>query len=219
MVTKPVHFEWTDEKVTKAVDLMKKGYTALQISVQIDAPSRNSVIAKLHRMGFPGGGSKATSGKALNPDGKKPYWTAERERQAIELFESGLNYTEISKTFGDATPDCVGSYLRARGYKRDYTPAVRSQVNRVAALNRGAAPPPPKEGLVLPKFEQAYEPLPTSQPIKLIDSRYGLCRWPVGPTDAKRFRYCGAPSDPTKVYCDHHHQLSLPKERRTGVES
>ncbi len=219
MADKPAPFEWTDEKIEKAKDLIRRGYTAQQVAVQIDAPSRNVVIGKMHRLGLAGGGHPATSGKPRPV--RKPFWTPERERTAIEMFDAGYSAQEIASAIGTISKSGVQHYLAKKGYKRDYTPAVRARIGKTTGSpfnpSNDQARKPPR---VLHPSE-ADIALPESHRITLIDLRSGLCRWPLGDPLTADFCFCGADTDsPAKTYCPSHARLArgngTPAERRAG---
>ncbi len=44
------NFSWTDERCARIKELWKRGLSASQIAADVGAPSRNSVIGKLHRL-------------------------------------------------------------------------------------------------------------------------------------------------------------------------
>lgn len=227
MLDKPAPFQWTDEKIEKAKDLIRRGYSAQQVAVQIDAPSRNVVIGKMNRLGFAGGGSPATSGKTAKKGEPKPRhtvgtpgtWTPERERIAIEMFTAGHSHDEIASALGGIEKSGVGHYLRKRGYKRDYTPAVRSRIGKMTAalspaISDGKTRKPPR---ILDSSE-ADIPLPESRKISLMQIKAGLCRWPLGDPLKDGFCYCGADTDLlTHSYCPSHRLLArgsgTPSER------
>jgi hypothetical protein len=62
-----------------------------------------------------------------------------------------------------------------------------------------------------------WKPIRASVPVRFMDLRTGMCRWPIGdPHNFETFRFCGCACAPAAVYCEPHKQLALtPSHART----
>lgn len=225
MGDKPQPFVWTAETLEKAKDLIRRGYSAQQVAVQIDAPSRNVVIGRMRREGFAGGGKPATSGKTKtkHPVGSPSTWTPERERICIEMFTAGYSQQEIATALGGIEKTGVGHYLRKRGYKRDYTPAVRSRIGKITAGVFATSDTKERKPPMLRLLDasEANIALPESRRVSLMKLKPGLCKWPLGDPLSDDFCFCGAVTDLlTHSYCPSHRQLArgagTPSERNAA---
>ena len=47
-----LHFNWTDERIKRLKQLWDEGYSGTYIAIELGAPSRNSCIGKIHRLGL-----------------------------------------------------------------------------------------------------------------------------------------------------------------------
>lgn len=63
---------WTDEKTAECHRLLLEGKSGLAIAVIIGAPSRNSVISKIHRSGWTGPNSRGSSNKPPTNPRRRP---------------------------------------------------------------------------------------------------------------------------------------------------
>ena len=69
---------WTQERVDQATSLWKEGKSAAQVAKAIKAPSRNAVIAKLHRLGLTRGDRARAVTSSLTRTYAAPNSTAQR---------------------------------------------------------------------------------------------------------------------------------------------
>lgn len=218
-------FDWTPERIEKAVTLFKEGLTATEIADQLNGPSRNAVMGKLHRLGHKRGLSHRQAQKlsiVARERAKEPSWTPERERRAIELFTEGATYNEIAETLGYTTKNAVQKYLNARGYRHDLPPSKRGRMGRITGqggkLTEDGGREPPR--ILAPS--EADLPLAESKKINLLDMpMFGACRWPLGDPRDEAFCFCGADTgSPKLTYCPSHHALSsrapTPSEAKAG---
>lgn len=55
-----------------------------------------------------------------------------------------------------------------------------------------------------------WKPLLASVPVRFMDLRTGMCRWPIGnPHHLETFRFCGCACSPAAIYCETHRKLAL----------
>jgi hypothetical protein len=76
-------------------------------------------------------------------------------------------------------------------------------------------PEPPADLDTMPKAN-AWEPLPGTVPVALVDLDRGMCKWPV--SEGRPFLFCGCKADEGSTYCPSHYRRSLgtgtPSERK-----
>lgn len=75
----------------------------------------------------------------------------------------------------------------------------------------------PKLARVVPSRE--HERPETTEPfnggLTLMELRSGVCRWPFGdPREPETFRFCGAPCDAARSYCECHRNVAIAKSTR-----
>jgi len=66
-----------------------------------------------------------------------------------------------------------------------------------------------------------WKPLLASVPVRFVDLRAGMCRWPIGdPHHLDTFRFCGCACSSEAIYCETHKTLeSVPNQNRTLATS
>ena len=62
-----------------------------------------------------------------------------------------------------------------------------------------------------------WKPLLASVPVRFMELRNGMCRWPLGnPHHLDTFRFCGCARSSESIYCETHKTLALaPNRART----
>jgi len=59
-----------------------------------------------------------------------------------------------------------------------------------------------------------WKPLAASAPVRFMEHRAGMCRWPIGdPRQFETFRFCGCVCSPEAIYCDAHRALASAPNR------
>ena len=63
----------------------------------------------------------------------------------------------------------------------------------------------------------SWKPLLVSVPVRFMELRTGMCRWPIGdPRHFDTFRFCGCVCSSGAIYCETHKKLALaPNRART----
>jgi GcrA cell cycle regulator len=63
--------------------------------------------------------------------------------------------------------------------------------------------------------ERSKKPLPASVPVRFMELRNSMCRWPIGdPHDFDSFRFCGCQRSSEAIYCETHMSLAFVPQRR-----
>jgi len=163
---------WTDEHVA----LLRKLWIDDELSASRCAwllgPefTRNSVIGKVHRLGFPNRGKPRPSRAGV------PWSEAAKARAAKRMAER-----------------------QARASKK-----VNPTVARIKATPVEKFKPDP-EALAV----GAWNALPDTTPIGLLDLTATTCRWPIG--DGSPFLFCGCEVAPGSSYCPTHKHIGTGK--------
>lgn len=59
-----------------------------------------------------------------------------------------------------------------------------------------------------------WKPLLASAPVRFMEIRTGMCRWPIGdPHYLETFRFCGCTCSSEAIYCETHTALALAPNR------
>ncbi len=63
-----------------------------------------------------------------------------------------------------------------------------------------------------------WKPLLSSVPVRFMELRMGMCRWPIGdPHHLESFRFCGCACASEAIYCDTHKQVSVAPNRARAL--
>lgn len=139
-------------------------------------------------------------------------WTPERTDTARGLWLAGNTASHIAGVLGSVTKNGVLGKMHKLGLARYERPRrqpkakVRSAVQRnrdretVLRIQRA----PHLTSAPLAKTE-AWNALPGSSPIGLLDLTDKTCRWPIG---ERPFRFCGCAPIAGSTYCGAHHALA-----------
>jgi GcrA cell cycle regulator len=139
-------------------------------------------------------------------------WPPEQLELLEQLWASGKSASVCAETIGGRTRNAVIGMVHRLGLPKRRTRHVGPQI-------RPAKPPKPKAPraalparIALPVVvyaplprSAAWEPLPGTQPVGLMDLGASMCRWPV--TVDRPWLFCGAAAD--GVYCAAHSALSV----------
>ena len=64
------------------------------------------------------------------------------------------------------------------------------------------------------EFSNNWKPILASVPVRFMELRSGMCRWPIGdPHDLATFRFCGCPRSSKAIYCEAHKTLAFVPSR------
>ncbi len=166
-------------------------------------------------------------------------WTAEQDRQLLDLQAGGHSATEIGRTMHKTRNAIIGRLWRLRQVGLGLP--VRKAGKR-ATLPKEPKPEPvlryPKEkpvtlstaaniGTMPPKahitkrpwrevMDEAFSPIPGSRPTRLMDRAPMSCAWPVG-GDGEGLLSCSMPTT-GHVYCDHHRRIAYVQAKPLDVK-
>jgi GcrA cell cycle regulator len=135
---------------------------------------------------------------------------------ALELLWHDHSAYQIGKTLGRTRSAVCGKIgrLRQLGHRqfdnngKDYL---------IAPRKIGRAPPKPKPKRIQIKTMQS-KPLPpiddrlAADPCSLIELGPRQCRWPLGPTFAPAFEFCGGRTLRGVPYCPHHLRIAYKRD-------
>jgi GcrA cell cycle regulator len=160
-------------------------------------------------------------------------WTEEITKRVVELKLKGLTASQIGRIL-DCTRNTIIGKLNRLGIKapsRQRIPNVwRSARNKSAMTKRKQKPPiyPTSFKPTLQKMKSEGSmpdepPTPHEMPPAratgmdaLLALQPGDCRWPIGEVGTPEFRFCGAPCEFNRMYCEYHHIASTKEERYRG---
>jgi GcrA cell cycle regulator len=172
-----IAFDWTDERVDTLKRLYSKGYSASLIMPEIGAPTRNTVIGKIARLGL----SRSVPTIAR----ENPRYRSPEEREAARLAEEA-RVKELPKP-------------KPRTLKVDKTLTREERQEAFVALADKAlerfeeVSAPPEDVAV------SY-----SERVTIMELREYMCRWPMGDPTTPEFRFCGARASTGRPYCSYH---------------
>lgn len=146
-------------------------------------------------------------------------WTDAEIEAITRLWNEGLTARQIADTIGTRSrPAILGIARRLKlPFRVKQTAAPK---HRQSALARGMATrinrDKVRKALGLPQFaavenpkllkSNAWDALPGTTPVTLMDLEPGMCKWPIG--QDRPYLFCGAHAD--GVYCPEHTQRATP---------
>lgn len=196
--------EWTDEAVAELRRLWAEGLPTKAIGAALRL-NKNQVIGKAHRLDLPGRGSpiKSVGQKAAPKPNPSPTSTL-LPLPSLKEAEN-LNGRIVTMRANGGPPARIALGLPVTAvYKR-------------AARNRGNLVSPPVPGT--PRRRTSVEPLTPAPPppepeidrlagVVFKPRPPGACCWPLWGTARITHRYCGAPADARRSYCDQHARIA-----------
>ena len=178
---------WTDHRIEELKRLCLDGKSALEIALEIGAPSRNAVIGKVHRLGLRLTGQKGTQRRAY-------------DAEELRRLAPKLSSVELGQALG-VSRRTAKEYARAAGV------SIESQRSRDIKVNRPKPPEP-----IMVSVASVLE----SCPVTIVDLRDGVCRWPLfddaRTTCPREAMYCGADCSTDRAYCTVHADLARGRE-------
>lgn len=146
-------------------------------------------------------------------------WTKDEEERLRALWnDAGLSASECGRQLARSRAAVVGKARRMNLAERSRTFHSKPRAEKPAKprVERRAAPKlePVKK---LPAdtrhlHSSAWDALPDSTPVSLVDLEHSQCKWPIG--DERPQLFCALPSGDS-VYCEHHTRVAVGK----GTES
>jgi GcrA cell cycle regulator len=164
-------------------------------------------------------------------------WTAERISQLTQLWAEGYSCSCIALQMGGVTRNAVIGKVHRLGlpHRRTAGPVFRlkpgakpkpsiprpSRAKRPKMVLYSKAPEPKPEPYTF--SAAAWDPLPGTTPISLLQLSDGVCRWPVG-GDGQSLGtgFCGCPVSRGSPYCPEHRARSSGKgtqQEQTALRS
>jgi GcrA cell cycle regulator len=193
---------WTGENIETMRRLWLDGRSARDIAALIGAPSRNSVIGKLHRIGLDG----RREGGAPTANHIAQRWTPEEDARVAEMRRAGASSTHIANEIG-RTAAAIWWRLRSKRIK----PLVVTQNVSAGAANSLMARMVRMQNVAVlaARFEcEASAPLAEGG-ITIVDLTERRCHWPLGDPKSDLFRFCGkAKSFHAGPYCRAHRKIA-----------
>lgn len=178
-------------RIDKLKEMWAIGYSALQIADALGIPGKkNAVIGKANRLNL-----------GAHPNGHAYYRATERARRLKERTESkAKRHREMDGSLSRSKSS--GPVRKRKPPKPDVV--IEKVVERRASIDG----PPLKADYRFVEKKEAWEPLPGSVPIPLLDLSQHTCKWQV--SELPRL-FCGIHTVEGRPWCPTHNHLSLPK--------
>ncbi len=181
--------EWTDALISRLKEMWSHGYTATQIADALGAPSRNSILGKLHRLKEPLKNNEFV-------------WTDEAVATLKRMHAQGSTSRTIAAILQTSLYSIRGksrylnlSFAQVRRDHAVATRAFKTERRAIRTAERAAA----------------FTPAPAAAPslnMTFADLARHSCRYPTSPEDAPAMLFCGIVQREGSSYCPHHHSVA-----------
>lgn len=211
----PGSFDWNVERVELLRRLYADGVSASRIAKEVGAPTRNSVIGKINRLGLRRATAQTVRPRQFAPEPTRAacpvvarptriipsiadcpqrfVWTPEREDIVRRLYANGVPASQIAKQIDAPNRNIVNGCIQRLRLPRPIVDEAARFLPKVSKDDVFTAP----EGAYLVTIDE-------------LRSR-GDCRWPYG--HRPPYLYCGKPSTDGS-YCCEHGQLAYASDAR-----
>ena len=127
-------------------------------------------------------------------------WSAEEDVRLTELVQASVfTMPQIAEKIGRGRNAVIG-----RVFRLGLSKPTKSSITRMARAGKAAT----MHHLVNPARRD-----PLADPLTLLELDGRTCKWPLWAHDGTGERvFCGARSDPGKVYCNAHHERAYARE-------
>ena len=155
-------------------------------------------------------------------------WNDDALAKLRDLHKAGLSCSQIGSVLGTTRNAVIGKIHRMGLNGKTYVPKPRGERPKMAAKPTGRRmqrpQPAPRPRVIAPEppmldvlpLPNAWEPIPGTTPIALVDLDRGMCKWPV--SEGRPFLFCGCKAEEGASYCLSHQRRSLgtgtPSERK-----
>lgn len=228
---------WTKEQDEFLVAQARAGKSATQLIPLLKDKfgikvTRSAVIARMTRIREAGGVEAAQRKTIAQIKAEAESWSEEEDELLRVKRKEGLSFHGVYLVFrqrypGRRTRSAIASRAVRLGLDPHGTPEERAQnitlaarltykVNKLKHVGDAGEPERTPADVKLLQSD-AWKPIEGSRQIQIWETRPGLCKWPLGERNEGTFSYCGADCDVARTYCEHHHQLSLPKDKRAAA--
>jgi GcrA cell cycle regulator len=186
--------EWSDEVITLLRGLWAEGLSTAEIGRRLGV-TKNAIVGKAHRLDLPARPSPIRR----DPDAVTVRRGTVRRHEGPTLPPLPSTCVEAEQAEADCEPPPpvpVAPPVAAR------PPSV---VRTVMAAPRPVMASPARPPVVAQPRPMAPAPRPYARVV--------TCCWPLGEPGTKEFRFCDAPSEPGRPYCEDHVKLAYVKIR------
>lgn len=219
---------WTPEVDAELTRLWQTTpLSAKAIGAQLGGLSKNAVLSKAKVLGLPARniapGPKAGE-KIIREPKPRPIkydWSGDRVDLLCAYWTEGRNPAEIATLLKITRSAVLSKAGRLGLVVRTPAPSEPRRLSgfassmgkprRIIAGNGVVLDKPDGQASPLPPVRaEAWEPLPGSTPVKLVDREAFQCRWPVTLIDETDYHMCGLHAASGR-YCVEHTRRSAPK--------
>lgn len=136
---------------------------------------------------------------APNPNRKlRPFEIPANVNQAKAMIANGATDREVADALSVDRSSVTW-------FRRRHSIPSHAARRKQTFTRSGFAVPQPKPAELRVLKGAAWEPVPGSSPVSLIDLEPGMCKWPIGHDSP--YRFCGLASGEGS-YCEHHASMS-----------
>jgi len=181
---------WNDARVDTLKKLWAEGLSASQIATELGSGiTRNAVIGKVHRLGLSG---RVKVAKQPEPLKSKLPLPALTRRVRDDGLRKQASDRQAQKVGGVASTPMAEEHVASRS--EEVVTAPGGDYNDAANIA-------------------------SSGPnVDILGLNSTNCHWPLGAvTDRPPYRFCGAPTEPDKPYCEHHAKMARSGEQGRRV--
>lgn len=166
---------WTEERIEILKRLWAEGLSGEAIAAQLGGVSRNSVIAKIHRLGVSGRAKPAGVGGRSGPRRRK----------------------STAKAPPKPKPAKREPWVKVPSATTSPAPPRAATVERNSAIRRNSTPRYLQAGVEIER--------PEPKNLTLLSLKDNTCKFSTGGESAKDgYLFCGAPTFEYRPYCEYH---------------
>jgi GcrA cell cycle regulator len=132
-------------------------------------------------------------------------WTDEQVAYLREHWKAGDSAAMIGKAIGRTRNSVCAKLDRLKLLRTRETPEANRERPHLKQIARSKVSgvklyPTPLPGNTRVLQGPAWDPLPGTTPVAMMDLEPGMCKWPI--RDGKPYLFCGCPSN--AQYCEYH---------------
>lgn len=140
-------------------------------------------------------------------------WTPEKEAKLKELWEAGKPTTQIACLMGLSKGSVIGkaNRMNLEAHKRP-VPKSDGRKETFTAKNITKRAKTKDPGVIVQDGANTTS-FCKSGPKRMVDLNPHECRWSVSGKKGREYKFCAAPTERGKVYCEQHTVIAYKKAR------
>ncbi|MCV0395444.1 MAG: GcrA family cell cycle regulator [Rhizobiaceae bacterium] len=161
-----------------------------------------------------GRGSKVPS---LRPQSTRaatdyPDWTRltarEKADAVLPMVHEGMTMTAIAARFTNCSPGAIVGAINRMRKAGVVVPSNKQNGGRPRTAKEPRRKPKPSEPIIRISRASAFDPIPGTTPVTIMELGSTTCRWPVSGREPVASEYCGQACPVDQPYCASHAELS-----------